>query len=132
VARTLTQKSYPLLKFLIPLAVLVFAVGLLLFFLHTGPVTDAQGRTSTGQDFDPTVLVPYLIVAAALAFGGLLYRRKERVTLIFPTDQLAGRSRQELEGVLKTLEEAKSKGEITPDRYAKARDRVLSEMKGGK
>ena len=131
-AQTLIQKSYPLLKFLIPLAVLVFAAGLLMFFLHTGPVTDSQGRVSTGHDFDPMVLIPYLVVAAVLAFGGLLWRRKERVTLIFPTDQLAGRSRQELEGVLQTLEEAKRKGEMTPERYVKARDRVLAEMKGAK
>ncbi|HEX2066543.1 MAG TPA: hypothetical protein VHI93_07005 [Candidatus Thermoplasmatota archaeon] len=133
-ARTLVRKSYPLLKVLLPLALLVLAVGIFLFFTHTCSAADAaDGRCEAGKaDYPTGVLLPYIVAAAAVALAGLLYRRRERVTLVFPTDQLHGKSRQELEKVLAGLEEARAKGDITPDRYAKARDRVLAEMKSTK
>jgi hypothetical protein len=134
--RTLIRKSYPLLKLLLPLALLVLAVGIFLFFTHTADCTQAlvdNGEKctvgGTYHDHPTGVLLPYVIAAALVALGSLLYRRKEQYTLVFPTDQLHGKSRQELEKVLAGLEEARAKGDITPERYTKARDRVLAELK---
>lgn len=131
--RTLVRKSYPLLKFLLPLALVVLAVGLYMFFTHTCSAADAaSGVCEPGKaDYPTMVLLPWVIAAALLAFAGLLWRRKEKLTLVFPTDQLQGKSRQELQKVLDGLEEARAKGELTEDRYHKARDRVLAEMKAG-
>jgi hypothetical protein len=130
VVRTLIRKSYPLLKFLLPLALLVLAIGLWMFFTHTCAAPDASaGRCDAGKaDYPTGVLLPWVVVAAILALGSLAYRRREKYTLVFPTDQLAGKSRADLEKVLQGLEEARAKGDITQDRYTKARDRVLAEM----
>lgn len=132
-ARTLVRKSYPLLKVLLPLALVALAVGLFLFFTHTCSQADAAaGKCDAGKaDYPTGLLLPYVGVAALLALGGLAWRRRERYTLVFPTDQLQGKSRQELQKVLDGLEEARAKGDLTEDRYRKARDRVLGEMKAG-
>ncbi|MEA3144054.1 MAG: hypothetical protein QOG31_1378 [Thermoplasmata archaeon] len=134
--RTLTRKSYPLLKVLLPLALLVLAVGIFLFFTHTATCTAelaANGEKCTPggtyNDHPTGTLLPYVIAAAVVALASLLYRRREQYTLVFPTDQLHGKSRADLEKVLAGLEEARAKGDITQDRYTKARDRVLAEMK---
>ncbi|MFO1536165.1 MAG: hypothetical protein ABR586_10905 [Thermoplasmatota archaeon] len=136
--RTLIRKSYPLLKFLLPLALLVLAVGIFLFFTHETACTQelvSNGESctlgGTYRDHPTMVLLPYVIAAALLAIAGLAWRRKEKYTLVFPTDQLQGKSRQELQKVLDGLEEARAKGDITQERYTKARDRVLAEMKQG-
>ncbi|HUR61076.1 MAG TPA: hypothetical protein VM286_01760 [Candidatus Thermoplasmatota archaeon] len=133
--RTLVRKSYPLLKFLLPLAALVLVVGLTLFFMHTATCTQAVKDNGedctvggTYADHPTMVLLPWVVVAALLALGSLLWRRHEKYTLVFPTDQLSGKSRAELEKVLQGLDEARAKGDITQDRYTKARDRVLAEM----
>lgn len=131
--RTLTRKSYPLLKVLLPLAILILAVGLFLFFIHTCSSADAAGGLCEAgkADYPTGLLLPYVIAAALVALASLLYRRKDEYTLVFPTDQLHGKSRQELQKVLDGLEEARTKGDITQDRYTKARDRVLAEMDAG-
>jgi uncharacterized membrane protein len=134
--RTLVRKSYPLLKFLLPLAGIVLAIGLALFFMHSADCTQAvkdSGESctvgGTYHDLPTGTLLPWVLVAALLALGGLAWRRKEKYTLVFPTDQLQGKSRADLEKVLQGLDEARAKGDITQDRYTKARDRVLAEMK---
>lgn len=136
--RTLIRKSYPLLKFLLPLAGVVLAIGLFLFFTHMADCTaelKASGEKCTVgtqyNDYPTSLLLLWMVAAVVLALVGLAWRRKEKYTLVFPTDQLAGKSRQDLQKVLDGLEEALAKGDITQDRYTKARNRVLAEMETG-
>ncbi|MCA1818566.1 MAG: hypothetical protein ABR562_00495 [Thermoplasmatota archaeon] len=117
-AKTISLTRYPLLKVLVPLAALVFLVGLVLFF--------------QSADRDPQPLLWYALAAAVIAFAGLLWKRKEEVTLVLPSDRLHDASRQDLQGILETLETQREKGELTPERYTKARNRVLKEMKAAK
>lgn len=122
--KTLHLKRYPLLKFLVPLAALVFAFGLFMFFNQA----DADAQTP-GQQLNPLVLLPYIAVSVGLAFAGLLWKQEEDVTLLLPSDTLVGKSRGELQRVLDGLEEAKAKGELDQARYEKAKARVLKAMK---
>lgn len=117
-ARTFSTTRYPLLKFLVPLAVLVFAIGLYQFL--------------QAAEKDPMVILPWVVAAAALAFASLLWRRKEDVTVLLPSDRLQGAKRQDLDAVLHTLDEQRERGELSPERYTKARNRVLQEMKSAK
>jgi len=118
VARQVSFTRYPLLKFLIPLAVVVLGVGLVLFLQADDPK-------------DPGILLPWIVAAAAVAFASLLWKRKEQVTVLLPSDRLQEASRTDLEGILETLEQKRDKGELTPERYTKARNKVLAEMEAG-
>jgi uncharacterized membrane protein len=133
-ARRLTIRKYPLLKVTLPLAAVVAAVGLWLFLTHTCEAQDAAaGRCMAGENDYPTLLlVPWVIAAAALAFVGLLWRRKQTINVLLPSDTLAEASRQELQKLLDGLDEARAKGELTEERYQKARARVLQQMGPGK
>jgi hypothetical protein len=122
-ARTLSTTRYPLLKFLAPLAILIFAVGLFFFFTQT---------TSEEQGLDPKPLLWFALAAAAVLFASLLWKRKEQVTVLLPSDRLQEATRQDLQGILETLERQREKGELTPERYTKARNKVLAEMKAAK
>jgi hypothetical protein len=130
-ARTIALTRYPLLKFLVPLAVVVAILGVFLFFTQnpTGPACGAAGQEACPKD--PMVLLPWLLVAAVLAFASLLWKRKEEVTVVLPSDRLQDASRQDLQGILETLERQREKGELTPERYTKARNKVLKQMQGG-
>ena len=70
-----------------------------------------------------------MIGAVVLAFVGLLYKKKETVNVLLPSDTLAEHSRADLQKLLAGLDEAKAKGELTEDRYINARNRVLAQMK---
>ena len=132
-ARTLSTTRYPLLKVLVPLALVVFAIGLYVFFTET--VKDPGCTVSADDDCqvqDPQVLLWYGAAAAVIAFASLLWKRKEEVTVLLPSDRLQEATRQDLQGILETLEKQREKGELTPERYTKARNRVLQEMKGTK
>lgn len=121
-ARTIALTRYPLLKFLVPLAVVLAAIG---FFLFLQPSSDPNAAK------DPMVLVPWLVAAALVAFASLLWKRKEELTVVLPSDRLQDASRQDLQGILETLERQREKGELTPERYTKARNKVLKQMEGG-
>ena len=123
-AKTLSLTRYPLLKFLVPLAVVIFIVGLWYFFKLQTPAADGS--------LDPMPLLWFAIVAAVVAFASLAWKRKEEVTLLLPTDRLHEASRQDLQGILATLDTQREKGELSDERYTKARNRVLQEMKGAK
>lgn len=128
--KTLRRRNYPLLKLLVPLALLVFAFGIFMFFTQPDASPDRPGVPGEpGVQLSPAVLVPYILVAAVLAFGGLLWRKEEEVTLVFPSDQLQGKNRSDLQKVLDGLDESLAKGEITKERYDNARARVLKAMK---
>lgn len=118
-ARTVSLTRYPLLKATIVVAVVVFAVGLVMFFQQPDPR-------------DPQILLWFAVGAAAVAFAGLLWRRKEQVTVMLPSDRLHDASRTDLQGILETLETQREKGELSPERYTKARNRVLKEMDAAK
>lgn len=122
--KTLHLKRYPLLKFLVPLAALVFTFGLFVFFAQG----DADANTD-GKQLNPMVLLPFIGVAIVLAFAGLLWKKEEDVTLLLPSDTLVGKSRSELQKVLDGLEESLKKGEIDQARFDKAKARVLKAMK---
>jgi hypothetical protein len=115
--RTLTLTRYPLLKVSLPLGLLILLAGLVVFFTNAN---------------DAMMLLPFLVVAALVAFAGLLWRKREAVEMVLPTDRLHERSRKELQGILETLDASKAKGELTEERYQKARDRIVKEMKGRK
>ena len=112
-------KSYPLVKwFLVASAVLV-AVGLYL----SGVLSANDGEQNIG------LLIGFIAVAALLPFLAMAFPRREVLTMSLPTDHLATMSREELEGMLSTLDTAKAKGEMDDQRYAKARARVLEAIK---
>jgi len=115
-ARTIATTRYPLLKFLVPVAAVVLLIGVWLFWDQPDPK-------------DPQPLLFFALGAAAIAFGSLLWKRKENVTVLLPSDRLHEASRQDLQGILETLEKQREKGELSPERYTKARNRVLKEMK---
>jgi hypothetical protein len=115
VAKTVFLVRYPLLKFMVPLAVVALGIGIYLF------VADAE--------HDPMGLLPWLAAFAILMAIPFLWRRKEEYTVLLPTDRLEGADRRQLEGILETLEQQRDKGELSPERYTKARNRVLKAMK---
>lgn len=123
-ARTIALTRYPLLKVLVPLAVVVAAVGVVMFVSQPGPASDPNAK-------DPQSLVWWLVAAAAIAFASLLWKRKESLTVVLPSDRLQEASRQDLQGILETLERQREKGELTPERYTKARNKVLKQMEAG-
>jgi uncharacterized membrane protein len=140
-ARRFTVKSYPLLKFTLPLAVIIAAVGIVLFMTHSTQCTaDLKNRgqpCTLGETFHdhPTgKLLPYVLGAVVVALLGVTVRRRETVNVLLPSDTLEAASRAEQQKLLDGLEEARRKGELTEERYRNARDRVLSKMgkQGGK
>ncbi len=138
-ARRVIIQRYPLLKVTIPLALVVAAIGVYLFVVSTASCTAelvTEGVCASGQasynDRPTMVILPWILAAALVAIAGALVKKKDEVTFVFPTDQLAQSSRADLQKVLDGLEEARRKGEIPQDRYVNARDRVLAEMGKGK
>lgn len=111
-------KKYPLVKWLLVLSAVLAIVGLVQSKIITDP-----------DNGDPLLLVYFLIPAALLPFLGMLFPRREVMSMELPTDHLSGMSKTELEGVLAGLDEAKAKGEMDDTRYAKARERVLAAIK---
>jgi hypothetical protein len=111
-------KDYPLVKWLLVVAAVLAGVGLVQSRVLTDP-----------NEGDPMLLLYFLVPAVLLPFVAMLFPRRQVRTMELPTDHLAGMSRQELEGVLKGLDEAKAKGDMDDARYAKARERVLAAIK---
>jgi hypothetical protein len=64
-----------------------------------------------------------------LAFGGLLWKKKEDVILMFPSDALAQKNRGDLQKVLDGLDAQHASGELSDERYQNAKAKVLSAMK---
>ena len=135
-ARRITIQRYPLLKVTLPLALIVAGIGIYLFVTHQSTCT-AEGATSGNctagsqyNDYDPMILLLWVGPAALVLLASAFVKRKDEMTLLYPTDQLKSSSRADLQKVLEGLEEARKKGEIPEDRYVNARNRVLSEMKG--
>jgi hypothetical protein len=113
--RTFSMTSYPLLKVLVPVALLVLLAGLYLFF--TQPSSDGS--------LDPKVLLYFIVVAIALALASLLWRRREAVTVVLPSDRLKEASDKELDSILAELQAKRDAGELDQDRYQKAKARIL-------
>lgn len=112
-------KTYPMVKwFLIASAILV-VVGLFL----SGVLSPNDGESNTG------LLIGCVAIAILLPFLALAFPRREVVTMELPSDHLASMSKAELEGMLSALDAAKAKGEMDDQRYANARERVLSAIK---
>jgi hypothetical protein len=111
-------KTYPLLKWLLIASGLLAIVGLVLSKLVTDP-----------NNADSGVLLRFLIPAALLPFIGIFFPRREVLTVELPSDKLSQATRQELQGMLDSLEEGKRKGELSQERYNKARDRIVAAMK---
>lgn len=112
-------KGYPLIGWLVALAIVVLALGLWKSGLFTGTSTDDR----TG------LLIGAVVVAILLPFLALAFPRRNVLTVELPSDHLAGMSRQELEGVLAQLDSAKAKGEMDDQRYTNARKRVVAALK---
>jgi hypothetical protein len=111
-------KKYPLVKWLLVLSAILAVVGLV------------ESKIITDPDHgDSMLLLYFLIPAVLLPFLGMLFPRREVMTMELPTDHLSGMSKTELEGVLAGLDEAKAKGEMDDARYARARERVLAAIK---
>jgi len=109
------RRKYPLLKFTIALAVVIAAVGLVMFF--------------TTADGSPAVLLVTWGIAAVVAFLGVVIRRKEAVEIPLPSDHLKEASRTEVDGILASLDEARAKGDMSEARYQNARAKVLAQAK---
>ncbi len=129
------RRKYPLLKFTIPLALLVAAVGLFLFFSQSQPLR--AGCTPSADDsckdgLDPMVLLPWLIAAAVVAFVGVLVRSKQAIEVPLPSDHIKQASRSEVDGILATLDEARARGDMSETRYNKAKAKVLAQAKAKK
>lgn len=129
------RRKYPLLKFAVPAALVVFAVGLYLFFTQTQPLR--AGCTPSADDscksgLDPMVMVPWLVAAAVIAFLGVLVRRKQAVQIALPSDHIQGASRGEVDGILSSLDEARARGDMSETRYQKAKAKVLAQAKAKK
>ncbi|MEK6984978.1 MAG: hypothetical protein AABX89_01175 [Candidatus Thermoplasmatota archaeon] len=134
-ARRVTIQRTPLLKVTLPIALVVAGIGIFLFLSNTAtcagagdPVDDCTAAGQSYSERDTGILLPWILVAGLIAIAGAFVRKKDEVTLLFPTDQLKESSRADLQKVLDGLEESRRKGEIPEDRYIKARDRVLAEM----
>jgi hypothetical protein len=112
-------KTYPALKWALALSGVIVVVALVM----SGLVTDANNA-------DLNTFLIGLAIAVVLPFLALLIPRRQVVTMELPSDQLVNADRKQLQGILDSLDAAKAKGEIPPDRYAKARDRVVAAMKG--
>ncbi len=135
-ARRITIQRYPLLKFTLPIALIVAGIGIFLFVTHQATCSaeaSAAGTCAIGAkytDYDPLILLMWVGPAALVLMASAFVKRKDEMTLVYPTDQLKSSSRADLQKVLEGLEEARKKGEIPEDRYVNARNRVLAEMKG--
>lgn len=111
-------KSYPLVKWFLIASAIVVAVGLFL----SGIITDPN-------DANTNLLIGSIVVAVLLPFLAMAFPRREVLSMTLPTDHLSSMSKEELEGMLSTLDTAKAKGEMDDTRYAKARARVLEAIK---
>ena len=112
--RRLAFKSYPLLKPAIVVSILLVAVGL---------YVSGVFNTETDTDQATRVLLPFLIGAVAIPFLSLLKVR--RVSIEVPagpdTSKLSASQRA---GVLRELKAARDRGELTEERYERARKRL--------
>jgi hypothetical protein len=111
-------KKYPMVKWFLVVSAVLAVVGLVQSKIMTDP-----------DNGDPMLLVYFLVPAVLLPFLGMLFPRREVMTMELPTDHLAGMSAGELEGLLAGLDEANAKGEMDDARYARARERVLDAIK---
>lgn len=118
------RRKYPLLKFAIPVAIILAGIGLYLLFT----AKDGSGQ----QTMDPAVMAPWLIGAVVVALLGAMVRRKEAVEVALPSDQVASASRTEVDGIISQLDEARAKGELSETRYQKAKAKVLAQAKSKK
>ena len=91
-----------------------------------------SGILSDAKDDNKGLLIGAIVVAILLPFLALAFPRRQVVQMELPSDSLSKASRTELQGMLDSLEEGKRKGEISQDRYNKARDRIVAAMKGKK
>ena len=111
-------KTYPMIKWLVAVAVVVLVVGVVMSNVLTG---------DAGDD-NMAVLLIAVGAAIVLPFLAMAFPRREVVTLELPTDTLAGRPKAELEAILAGLDEAKARGEMDEARYKNARAKVTAAM----
>lgn len=111
-------KSYPMVKWFLVVSAVLVVMGLVMSKVLSDP-----------DNADSNTLLMFLGAAIVLPFLAMIFPRRKILTIEVPTDQLAGMSKTELEGVLGQLDAAKAKGEMDDTRYAKARERVLEAMK---
>lgn len=114
-------KTYPLLRWLLIASGALVVAGLFVSRIITDP-----------NDAEPTTLLYFVGGAIVLPFLALVFPRREVVTFELPTDSLAQRTKQELEGILQQLDTAKGAGEMDEARYTKARQKILAALKGKK
>jgi hypothetical protein len=120
VARRLSFKSYPLLKWALLVSAALVGVGL---WQSRVLSADANVEGST------TTLLVYVGIAVALPFLSLLYARRATAQPAPPagaaphadTSKLTADQRQ---GVLRELEAARKRGELSEERFQKARRRL--------
>jgi Na+/melibiose symporter-like transporter len=116
-----TSKTYPMLKWLLGVSLVLVVVGVIMSDIASDP-----------DNADIQLLIIFVVVAAILPFLALVKPRRETVVLELPSDHVAKTSRQELQGILDQLEKAHAKGEIPDERYQKARDKILKQQKAQK
>lgn len=114
-------KTYPMLKWFLIVSAVLVVTGIIMSKLITAP-----------DDAEPMMLVYFLVPAIILPFIAVAMPRREVLQIELPSDHLANASRTELQGMLDSLEEGKRKGELSQDRYNKARDRIVAVMKAKK
>lgn len=109
-------KGYPLIGWLVAVSVLILVAGVYMSGVLTGGT----------EDDNMTTLVIAVVVALLLPFLALAFPRRKVLTVELPSDHLSGMSKQQLEGVLSGLDEAKAKGEMDDQRYTNARQRIVA------
>ncbi len=112
-------KTYPMIKWLVAVAVIVLVAGVWM----SGVLTGGSGDDNT------MVLFIAVGVAILLPFLAMAFPRRQVVTMALPTDTLAGRPKEELQAILAGLDEAKAKGEMDDARYNNAKAKVVAAMK---
>lgn len=106
-------KTYPLVKWLVAASLVLVVAGVWQSRILTAP-----------NDAHPMTLVWFLVPAGILPFVALLAPHREVVQLELPSDALVGRSRVELEGMLRALDEARARGDMDQARHANAKARI--------
>jgi hypothetical protein len=124
--RTLSRKTYPMVRWFLLASAAVVAVGLVAAGAFRN-LDDPQAYA-----IDTTTLLLFVAGAAVLPFIALLFPRRETLEIRLPSDRLNEASRTELQGILQSLDDARAKGEIDDRRYENAKSKVLAQMGGKK
>ncbi|MHB8633640.1 MAG: hypothetical protein ACYDBQ_06710 [Thermoplasmatota archaeon] len=119
--RTLTRKTYPLVKWLVVGSAVILAGGLWMSQVIQDP-----------NHADVQLLIIAIVIAALLPFAALFAPHREVYEVALPSDRLQDATRTELTGILDQLEASKAKGEIPEERYNKAKAKIMAEIEHGK